>query len=282
MQTYANLLALTKGERETELKTASDRAIAVKSETAELQKDVSKVLVAMTKSGEITDGDLAKTGKSITGEDIRRTFQNIYPLVKVFTAIVEERIAMTEAQFDKGESSKLALLGPLCEPDANEATKAKLAECVEALTGEKPPTAKELREMIGGEKKEPKAVKEQRERAEKAEKETAETKEMLKSVFENGTIVPVGFMATDIGKDDPLVNSKQFKDRIKADMVLACDTQNGDAVEAMLDTFGQMFMVACAALDTDPLDFVAEYTAGKAKRAAGKVVDTPALEAAAA
>jgi hypothetical protein len=280
MKTYQTLLSLSKEERETELKTSTARAIAMTAESAELQKDVAKMLVAMTKSGEITDGDLAKTGKAITGEDIRRTFQNVYPLVKVFTAIVEERIAMTEAQFDKGESSKLALLGPLCEPDADEEAKAKLADCVAALTGEKPPTAKELREKIGGEKKEPKAVKEQRERAEKAESEAADTKKMLESVFENGTIVPVGFMATDITRDEALATSRQFKDRIKADIMKALDNGDADTLEIIKEVFGKVFLVACSGLGEDPLDFIAETGAANATPAKGEVIETPALAAA--
>ena len=276
MKTYATLLSLSKEERETELKTASARAIAMKSESAELQKDVAKLLVSMTKSGEITDGDLAKTGKAITGEDIRRTFQNIYPLVKVFTAIVEERIAMTEAQFDKGESSKLALLGPLCEPDADEETKAKLAECVAALTGENPPTAKELRELIGGEKKEPKAVKEMRERAEKAEAEV----ERMKSSSPETASIPVGFAATDIGPRDALIKSAQFKARIKSDIITALENEDTETLESILNGFGKVFLVACQGLGVDPLDFIADTQAANAKPANAEVVETPALAAA--
>jgi hypothetical protein len=254
MQTYANLLALSKDERETELKTTAARGVVLLSEKTILQKVAAKTLCAMKSAGEIT-GNMNTHAVKITGHDIRLTLQNVYELVSIFTAIQAGEIELTEEDFDTLDASKLALLNPfLTKPELKD----KLGEAVKAA---KNGTAKDIRAL------KPKKDKD----GEKAEKPESET-----------TRIPVGFAATDIGPTDPLVNSAQFKARIKADMIGACDTANGEAIETMLETFGRMFLIACSALGEDPLDFVAAHTAANAKPAEGKVVDAPALETAAA
>lgn len=280
MQNYQDLLALTKNERETILKTETERGIAIVSERTVLQKHAAKILVAMTNAKEIGSGDLRKEAKRITGHDIRETFQGVYKLVTVFSAVVASTIPMTEEEYDKAESSKLEIIAPALADDADDDLKAKIPDLVEMVKAGK--TAKEIREALGGEKKEPKAVREMRERAEKAEAESGETKEMLRSMFENGTVVPVGFLATDIGKADPLVNSKQFRARLKSDLETAINTGDETAVDAMKDYFATVFDLACRALGENSMEILAAMGSRTAKAAAGQVIETPALEAAAA
>ena len=249
MKKYAELLAASKDERETMMKTAVERGIVILSERTVLQKDVAKTLVAMTNSGECESGGMRKHAMKITGHDIRETLQNVYELVAVFTALEKGEIELTEEEFDKLDTSKLALLSPfLTKPELKE----KLGEAVEAA---KTGTAKDIRNL--------------KPKADKAADKAAEKPK--------GTEIPVGFMATDIASDAPLVSSGQFKARIKADLQRAMDSDGEEIIDDMKDFFGKAFLTACNILGEDPLDWLADILADKAKPAAGQTVETPAL-----
>lgn len=254
MKTYATLTALSKDERETTMKTAVERGIAIASERTILQKEVAKTLVAMTESGEIEEGKLRKHAMKITGHDIRETLQNVYELVNVFQAVIKGAIALTEEEFDKLDASKLALLSPfMSKPELKE----KLGEAVEAA---KTGTAKDIR-----------ALKPKVEKSDDKPDEKPET-----------TSIPVGFAATDIGPKDALIKSAQFKARIKSDLITALENEDTETIESIMEGFGKVFLVACQGLGVDPLDFIADTQAAKARPANGEVVEAPALEAAAA
>jgi hypothetical protein len=254
MKNYAEMFAASKEERETELKNSTDRSITLAESKTVLQKLVAKLLVAMTNAGEIGSGDMRKQAQKITGHDIRETLQNVYELVNVFAAIEKGEIELTEEDFDNLDTSKLALLSPfLTKPELKE----KLGEAVEkAKTG----TAKDIREL------KPKADKGDSKPAEKP----------------TGTEIPIGFLATDIGKDDPLVKSAQFKARLRADFARAIETEDDQSLMAMVSLFGKAYAAACEATGCDPLDFLAELASAAATPAAGRTVDAPAIEVGAA
>lgn len=255
MKQYAELFAASKDERETELKNSIDRSITLADSKTVLQKLVAKLLVAMTNAGEIGTGDMRRQAQKITGHDIRETLQNVYELVNVFAAIEKGEIELTEEDFDKLDTSKLALLSPfLAKPELKE----KLGEAVEkAKTG----TAKDIREL--------------KPKADKGDKKPEADKP-------KGTEIPIGFVATDITATDPLVNSKQFKARIKSDFQRAMDSAGDETIDDMKDYFGKAFVTACQILGEDPLDFLAELAGNAAKPAAGHAVEAPAIEVGAA
>ena len=78
--------------------------------TAETQKTIAKMLVALLAAGECKLGELKAQAETLTGKNIKTELQNVYPLVKVFGAVVERKIDLTEADFDTLDGSKLALL----------------------------------------------------------------------------------------------------------------------------------------------------------------------------
>ena len=214
MKQYAELFAASKDERETELKNSIDRSITLADSKTVLQKLVAKLLVAMTNAGEIGSGDMRKQAQKITGHDIRETLQNVYELVNVFAAIEKGEIELTEEDFDKLDTSKLALLSPfLTKPDLKE----KLGEAVEKA---KIGTAKDIREL--------------KPKSDKGDKKTEDEKP-------KGTEIPIGFVATDITATDPLVKSAQFKARLRTDFARAIETEDDESLMAMVSLFGKAY-----------------------------------------
>lgn len=241
MKNYDTLLALTSVERETELKTSYFATAKLNTSKGELQKLAAKLLVSMSAAGDCKKGDYRKHAMKITGADIREEMQDIYGLIAVFDAVLAGEIEITEEEFDSMESSKLALLSPFLSKDElkpflDKATKA-------AKTG----TAKDIRGL------KPKKDKDETEAAKPA-------------------AVPCGFVATDIGADDPLIRSTMALNRLKADFAKAAGDES-DAGTTLLNemmwVFGSMLVSTAAALETDAADFVAEIVANLAKAAAG-------------
>ncbi len=249
MKLYNTLLGLSKDERNDDMKSSFNRAVVLTDAKAELQKHVAKLFVAMIAAGDCKPGEMRKHGILITGEDIREKLQDIYGLVNVFQAVVDGTIEITEDEFDKMDSSKLALLSPFLTKDE---LKDKLADAVKAA---KTGTAKDIRAL------KPKADK---------EPETEKPK---------GTEIPIGFVATDIAPGDPLVNSKQFRGRLMADFAKAIETGNETSLMAMIELFGKAYYSACESLGEDPLDFIAELAGKYAKPVDAAVVAPPAIEA---
>lgn len=252
MKTYAELTALTKVERETELENSAGRVVFLNESKAAFQKVVAKILVAMIAAGDCQPGDMKGHAEKIAKCDIREQMQDTYPLVKVFTAILAGAIDMTEEDFDTLDASKLALLGPfLTKPELKE----KLGEAVQAA---KTGTAKDIREL------KPKADKK------KADEPPAP-----------GATIPVGFAATDIGAGDALVKSKQVLIRLMEDFKRAQEANDGETLGHMLTIFGKCYVTSCNLLGEDPLDYIAELVAKDAKPANAMVVE-PTAELAAA
>lgn len=250
MKTYNTLLALTTDERNENMKSSFYRAVVLTDAKAELQKDVAKLFVAMIASGDCKAGEMRKHGIRITGEDIREKLQDIYGLVNVFQAVVDGTIEISEEEFDKMDSSKLALLSPFLTKDE---LKDKLGNAVNAA---KTGTAKDIRAL------KPKAEK---------DKEPESDKPKV-------TEVPVGFVATDIVPGEPLVKSKQFRGRLMADFQNAIETCDETTLTTMLEVFGKAYYSACAALGDDPLDFIAEIAAKYATPADATTVETHSIE----
>lgn len=252
MKQYAEITALTKDGRETELHDAADKVVFMHLSQAAFQKVVVKILVAMIAAGDCKEGEIKSHAEKIAKCDIRETMQNVYPLVKVFTAIVAGAIDITEDDFDRLDASKLALLGPfLTKPGLKD----KLHDAVQAA---KTGTASDIRDL------KPKKV--------KAEKDPDPGKTAS---------IPVGFAATDIGPDDPLVKSKQVLTRFMLDLQKALDSKNESNLETMQSVFGKCFVSACNCLGEDPLDFLADLAADTAKPATATVVETSKQRAAA-
>jgi hypothetical protein len=243
------MTALTSDERSAEFKKSFNAADVLVTAKTELQKNVAKLFVAMIAAGDCQHGEMRKHGIRITGEDIREKLQDIYGLVNIFQAIVDGEIDLTEEDFDKMDSSKLALLSPFLTKDE---LKPNLEKAVKAA---KTGTAKDIRDLKPKKDKEP------------------EKPEAAKPA---GTEIPIGFVATDISPNDPLVKSKQFRARLMADFKTIYDTQDGGALESMLTLFGRTYFTACTMLEADPLDFIAELAAENAKAAAGRDATAPA------
>lgn len=270
MKNYQTLIGLSKDERNADLKDSFTAATAAVESKTSIQKHVSKVLTAMILSKECGDGQISKHAKEITGEDIRKTLQNVYELTNVFQAIIAGEIAITEEEFDTLDTSKLALLSPFL---SDEKLKPHLEAAIEAA---KNGTAKEIRELKGP-SAEPKAVRELKEKLEKTEERAAKLEK--DAADDRAYRVAVGFAATDIKIDEPLVNSRQFKDRLHADMVRAAETENETDLETMVQLFGKAFNAACQLFGADPHEFLAEMASDTAKAATGQVVEVLAIPA---
>ncbi len=241
MQNYVTLLALTSDERSLELKTSYTSVATLNTSKGELQKLAAKLLVSMAGAGDCKKGDYRKHAMKITGADIREEMQDIYGLIAVFDAVLADEIEITEEEFDSMESSKLALLSPFLSKDELKPFMDKATEA--AKTG----TAKDIRAL------KPKPKKEKDEEPEAA--------------------IPFGFIATDIGSDDPLVNSAQFKARMQADFAKAAASESDDALITMMNVFGRMLVSASAAMGCCPKEFLDELASEVAKPAAGGVVE---------
>lgn len=265
MKNYAEFQALTKTQREADL--IESIAIADNTTNAKtvLQKHVAKCLVSMIQSGDCADGEMSKHAKQITKMDIRTNLQSVYQLVAVFTAIVRGQIDLTEADFDTLDTSKLALLSPfLADPDLRAE---KLPEAVAALKNGA--TAKEIRELQGKVKTEPKAVKELREKLEQAEGRAAAAEDRESKLVG----IEFGFIATDISKTDPLLKSKQAGERMKRDLAAAMNANDKGTLEFLLDKYTKAFHAICTVMAIDPMEQLTEVAASNAKRAHGKAVD---------
>lgn len=204
---YAELFNGGQDNRNTVLVTATTT-------TADYKKTVTKALVAMVKAGDCKAGEMKEHALKITGRDIKSNFSSIYELVAVFTAVIDQKIEITEEEFDSMESSKLALLSPFL-------SKPELADLIpDAVDKAKNGTAKDIRELKPDvEKKEPKAVKEIREKFEAAEKQLEEAKEREKAFR-----VPCQFAVTDLmDPSHPLLTSPQVQARILGDSAKAAD-----------------------------------------------------------
>lgn len=243
MKTYESLKALTTKQRANDLITCCETSVS-------RQKQVAKCLVAMVAAGDCKAREMSKYADKLTGMDIRREMQNVYELVRVFEAVIDGSIKITEEQFDSLDGAKLALLSPFLR---KEELKAKLPEAVEAA---KNGTAKDIRDL--------------KPKAEKAKPESETPK---------GPEIPVGFLATDITDTDALVTSKQFKARIKSDMTRAMDTRDETAMDAMKAYFGTMFELCCRALGEHAVDAMEAYVGNTAKAAAGKVIEAESVAA---
>jgi len=254
MKLYDTLLALSKDERSVDLKASFGTASGLSDSKTELQKHVAKLFVAMIEKGDCSPGEMRKHGILITGEDIREKLQDIYGLVNVFQAVVSGDVEITEEEFDKMDSSKLALLSPfLTKPELKD----KLAE---AVTAAKTGTAKEIRDL------KPKV-------ASKAEKEVADLKAKL-AKGPAGTPIEFGFIATDISADAPLISSKQAQARLKADFAKAMETNDVEGIMEMMDIYAKMFMASADSIGSDPKDYIDLVRSGNAKPAAGTASDS--------
>jgi len=246
---YDTLVASTKEARDSELKTAFNRAVVLKDESKVVQKQAAKILVAMIAAGDCQGGEIRKHAISLLAVDIRETCQDVYGLVNVFQAVVDGTIEITEKEYDELDQSKLALLSPFL-------TKAELKDKLEdAVKAAKTGTAKDIRGLKPkADKKEPEAEKPQ------------------------ATEIPVGFVATDIAPGEALVKSRQFRARLMADFKQAIETTDETTLSEMLSLFGKAYYSACEALGDDPLDFIAEIAARNAAPAEATVVETPVAE----
>jgi hypothetical protein len=268
MKAYSTLLALTCDERKAELVSSHNRAVVLTESKLECQKEVAKLIVAMIKSGECKSGEMREKCIEITGKDIKKTMQDVYGLVNVFEEIVDKTLEMTEEEFDKADSSKVALLSTFLATEVRDKLPAALEAC-------KNGTAKEMRELK--DKKPSKAEKEiESLKAKVAENEATEKArvEAEKARVE----IPVGFVATDITPLEALVKSRQFRDRVRADMGTAIDAQDETTLSETLEFYGKVYFSACLSLGDDPLDFIAELAARHAAPAEAQVVETPAIE----
>lgn len=245
MTNYVTLLALTSDERSLELKTSYTSVATLNTSKGELQKLAAKLLVSMAGAGDCKKGDYRKHAMKITGADIREEMQDIYGLIAVFDAVLADEIEITEEEFDSMEPSKLALLSPFLSKDE---LKPFLDEATEAA---KTGTAKDIRAL-------------------KPKKEKDEEPEAAKPA---AAAIPFGFIATDIGSDDPLVNSAQFKARMQADFAKAAASESDDALITMMNVFGRMLVSASAAMGCCPKEFLDELASESAKPAAGAVVE---------
>ena len=251
MKSYLTLTTLTTEERNEELKASNNRAVVLTDAKTELQKEVSKLFVAMIAAGECKPGEMRDHGLRITGKDIRKTMQDVYGLVNVFQAVIDGDVEISEEEFDKMDSSKLALLSPFIGPDAKPELKAVMEAAVEAA---KTGTAKDIRDL-------------------KPKKEKAVAAETDKP---KGTEIPIGFVATDIAPGDALVKSRQFKARLMADFTKAMDTDDESTLLEMMSLFGKAYLSACQSLDENALECLAAFIAADATPAAATVVETPA------
>jgi hypothetical protein len=247
MKNYTTLLALSKDERNSDLLAASNKAIVLTDAKTELQKLTAKILVAMIAALECKAGDISKHAFSICKVDIREKMQDVYALVNVFQGVIDGTVAITEDEYDTMDSAKLALLAPFMPGGKHEA---HVEAAVEAA---KNGTAKQIRDLKG-----PKAPT-------KAEKEVEKLQKQL---------IEVGFIATDIASDAPLVTSTQALLRMKADFVKAAETEGkagDDSLEQMSYVFGTMLLSVAGSLDRDAKDILDEIAAKLATRAS--VVD---------
>lgn len=275
MKLYQTLLDSTTEERNAEMKRSFNKAVVLTDAKNDLQKMVAKLFVAMIAAQDCLPGEMRKHGILITGEDIREKLQDIYGLVNVFQAVVDGIIPMTEEEYDKCDSSKLALVSPFLTKDE---LKPMLAQAVElAKTG----TAKQIRDLKPKEptkaEKEIEGLKTQLADSQKSEKEAVEAAK--------GTPITFGFIATDIKPGEALVNSKQFRNRLTSDYENAASEEseaNDALLYSMLQLFGKAYFKSCVSLGHDPLDFIAELAEKYATSAEGTVIETPAVEAVAA
>jgi len=200
----------------------------------------------MEEKGECKKGEFKAHAKSILGRDIREVYQDVYGLINVFRAILHgEMTGLAEADFDKMDSSKLALLSTF----TGEKHGHLLPQAIEAA---KNGTAADMRKL------KPKEPKKEPEAKEPAKPET--------------TSIPVGFAATDIGPADPLVLSGQVRNRPKAEFDRAEDGDADDALVEMMKVFSQGFMRACESLGINPHARIDELAALRAKQATGSHV----------
>lgn len=255
MKNYQHFLSLGKDGRVADLTESLNLADHMGDAKTGLQKHLGKLLSAMTTCGEITSGGLAKQAKKLTGKDIRKDLQDVYALVNIFDAIVADQIDLSEEDYDSMDSSKLALLATFL----GDKHKDKLPQAIEAA---KTGTAKAMRDLKPKEPSKDKARIKELEAA-AAERETAA----------RGTPITFGFIATDIGLTDPLVDSKQWKTRLREDFIRAVESENDTALETMVNLFGKAFTTACEAFGCDPLDFLADLASETARPAAGNVVE---------
>ena len=242
-QDYSTLCASTAGERSTALKTATTT-------TASQQKLIAKILVAMVATGDCKPGELKTHAQTLTGKNIKEEFQNVYPLVTVFGAIVEKQIDLTEADFDTLDGSKLALLATFM----GEKHKDKLPDALAKVKG-------------GGTAAEIRALK-------------PKTPPPPPAVTPPATI-PVAFAVTDIQPDESLLRSQQVRNRLRDDMQRAIDTANTGEQAFLLEKFARAYDAVCQALGLAPLDVLADIAAERATPAKGETVaPVPALAAA--
>jgi hypothetical protein len=244
-QDYNTLVAATAGERSTALKTAATT-------TANQQKLIAKILVAMVATGDCKPGELKAHAENLTGKNIKEEFQNVYPLVTVFMAVAEKKIDLSEADFDTLDGSKLALLATFM----GEKHKDKLPDALAKVKSGG--TAAEIRAL------KPKTA-----------------KPGTKSTETPAATIPVTFAVTDIQPGESLLRSRQVRDRLRDDMQRAIDTANKGEQAFLLEKFARAFDAVCQALDIDPLDVLADIAAERATPVNGETVaPVPTLAAA--
>lgn len=273
MKPYQMFIDSTKEERAESLKSSVENGAASKDAIGVEKKTSAKVLAAMIDSGDCEAGDINKTAEKVCGREIRKVFQGVYELRVVFSSIVAGDIDLTEEDFDKLDASKLALISPFILKDE---LKPKLGEAVAKLKDGG--TAKDIREIKGGEKKEPKAVKEMREKAEAAEKRAVEAEAKAKEI-ESRYTVDVAFACTDIQPGDAVLKSDQLRARLMRDLTGALERGDEETLTLIHAKAGRLFMAACRALQVDPRELIDSLASETAKSAAAA---TQTIEVAAA
>ncbi len=257
MKTYESMTSGTQESREKLLKTSTEK-------TGNGKKEIAKLLVAMITAGDCKPGKILEHAKSITGKDLRTNFQGVYELMSVFQAIIEKKIDMTEEEFDKLESSKIALLSPFLN---KENLKEKLGEALQAVKDGK--TAKEIRELKG--KSEPKPSK-------KVLELEAEIERLKAENLKSGVIIESALVVTDISANAPILTSQQVKNRIRKD--IETNTENQESLLSMVEVLGKALVMACVHAEVDAQEWLAEIYSDLAKKAEGQEVQP--LEAIAA
>lgn len=234
MKSYSDILGMTAEARAQNLRTLS-------TESGSRQMEAAKILVAMERAGDIGDGKLRDYASKALGIDIRDGLQGTYEVAVVFRAVLDREIDMTEEDFDKASPSKLGLLSPFVQKDE---LKDKLVEAVEMVKGDKP--ASEIR-----------GLKPRKAKADKAKSEAAPAEAKI----------PVAFAVLDIAPGEPVLTSNALRNRIKEDLIAACNSGAQEVLEYHADKLGRMFFAACKLAEVDPLDILSQLSDELAKQA---------------
>lgn len=249
MKKYEELLNLTSDDRANIVKEKADAANTLEESGKKL---VGKTMAVMEVSGDVGESTLDVYMKE-RGIDVK-ALKGVYEIARIFRAVIDKKIDMTEEQFDKAERSKLEILSRFFK----EGNEHLLPQAVDMVKEGK--TAKALRELLP-----------------KKPKKNTDPKD------DPNPNVRVALIIDDIAPDGSIFESQKLRNRMGEDIKKAGQNPDAQEINGIVDRAARILALSAQVAGADPYEILGDIMAQLAKvTPATPVTPAPTLKSAAA